>query len=553
MAQMQNDQKAAPLQRIALVFLLGLGLAYWLWYGATQRSFSGDDAISALAIRGIVEHGYPLLPSGYVYHRGYVTNYLAAASVLLVGPNQFALVLPSAILAVGSLLLAYLLARDVMRRPAVGLAAVAVLLALGVQTSAATTPRMYMGLQFFTMLGLYGAWRGYVKGDARFQWIAALAVFCAFVQHEQSGALLPAIPIAVVLGRWMDGNARPRVNHVLALGKMAVLGGIYFYVTQHGLPGGPPAIAAGGAGHLQGGLTLNPLQWLDPPQWLSHAGRLEVAFPFAVPLLPLMGVVGFRAFRQRQEESNQGFLYALCVFTVCALATMFVIKYPATRFWVFVLPISVPLLLTTVAAAVGWFGQGDDSRPGRLPGARVMVLMSLALGFVPVVVGYTVVHGATGYIDVVAGGYGPPCREGGRLRQATAAACSKGVGASYANLESAIQVDDVVISSNPWVTDFYLERVNGWLREKRLRQKGEGAFAAFDSPTDEYFGIPLIDTPEELWALRGSARRVWVITDTKVERWSSSAMRDLLERHFRSYRADKYLTVYVNTPAGYGS
>ena len=96
-----------------MVVLIVVALTYWLWFGLTQRSVSTDPGISILAAQGILEHGYPLLPSGFTYYKGVLVNYLVAGSVWAFGLNDFSIMLPGILLGLGSLVLLYRLAKDV--------------------------------------------------------------------------------------------------------------------------------------------------------------------------------------------------------------------------------------------------------------------------------------------------------------------------------------------------------------------------------------------------------------------------------------------------------
>ena len=102
----------------ALVLVLAIATAYWLWFGVSQRSLVGDEGISLLSAQGVLTHGYPRLPSGLIYHRAYLPAYLVAASIWVFGLNDVAIMLPSLLLSLGSLILVYLLGRDLLHRPA---------------------------------------------------------------------------------------------------------------------------------------------------------------------------------------------------------------------------------------------------------------------------------------------------------------------------------------------------------------------------------------------------------------------------------------------------
>ena len=93
------------------------------------------------------------------------------------------------------------------------------------------------------------------------------------------------------------------------------------------------------------------------------------------------------------------------------------------------------------------------------------------------------------------------------------------------------------------MTNYYLGRVHGFLRERGL---GEGSFASFDSPTDEYFGVPIIDSIGELDDLFVRDERVWVITDPKISWALSVDTKNHLADTFCRVRRDSLMTTYNN-------
>ena len=212
-----------------LALLLAVALVYWLWFGMTQRSIDGNDGISLLAIRGIVEHGYQKLPSGDLYHRGYIPHYLAAASIKIFGFNELSYRLPSLAMGLGVLWLVFLFAKDVVRRPWLGVTTAMILLALQVEAIYATSPRMYMALQFFTILAAYSTWRGFVLGEKSFQVVTYVAVACAILSHSLGVVLLVALPVSALAAVRLRRQGLPRVSPLLTLiGWSLVLAAAYF-------------------------------------------------------------------------------------------------------------------------------------------------------------------------------------------------------------------------------------------------------------------------------------------------------------------------------------
>jgi 4-amino-4-deoxy-L-arabinose transferase-like glycosyltransferase len=514
-----------------MLALMGLALAYWLWLGLIWRSFHFDDGTSILAIQGIMEHGYPLLPSGFIYHRGYVPNYLIAATSLTFGLNDFALILPSLLMGIGSLWLVYLFARDVMSRPWMGVAAAALLLVLQFQSLLSTSPRMYIALEFFAILSSYWAWRGYVKGEGKYQWLTILALMGAVLAHVQSGALLVAVPLAVLVARWSKGEGKSRINHLLPLSGLALLFIAHYVLYFYSLPADQPQIA------LHSGLQVDNVGiHFDPINWLGHFLALERLVPLGALFSPLIALLVFKAYKDRHIEANQGIVYGFLIFAICALLTMLVIKTLAPRFWVMVLPVYVILLCTSIGYTVSWF-TGKDIHwrsswanklgtailPGALAGCTATIFLVISL-----------VVGPEKYLSKVKDGYGVPCSQG---------TCSRTIKSQYSELKRAVKEDDVIVSSNPLITSYYLGRVNGWFRE-RIVSTG---FSSFESPTDEYFGIQLIDSEEELNQLRDGNQRVWLIIDDKTNTFSSKESLSLIKSSYTKYSESDLMTVYVNS------
>ena len=120
--------------------------------------------------------------------------------------------------------------------------------------------------------------------------------------------------------------------------------------------------------------------------------------------------------------------------------------------------------------------------------------------------------------------------------------CSSQVGAAYRALRSEVAEGDLVISTNPFVANYYLGRIDGWLVQQ---QTPSGPTPFEGSTTDEYFGIPIIDTESELLDLELDARRVWVLIDydTKID----SSMLALLTSSFSKHAESGALAVYVGS------
>lgn len=516
---------------LVVTILITLALVYWLWYGLTQRSITGDDGISILAAQGILEHGYPQLPSGFIYYRGYIPNYLVAGSILAFGLNDFGIMLPGLFMSLGSLVLTYLFAKDVLGRPLVGLASVALLILLDVQTFYATSPRMYMFLQFFTVLSAYSAWRGYIKGEGKFQWIAVLALLGALLSHKQGGALLIAVPMAVVTVRWFQGKERSPINYRLALASYAVLWVLFLFPFLYSLPNGVPLIAAHGGVNLHhAGLNL------DFVGWLKQIFNLERSLPFGLCLVPLLLALVYHSYRRRHDLSNRGTIYTFISFAACALATILIVEAADTRFWLMILPFYALLLCSGIAMLISMFKEAPSQKQSILSGKPSLILLACITWSAIIFLVSFLAYSPNGYIVLAEKAYGMPCVE-------QDIECSKVVKEQYNSVSPLIREGDIVVSSNPSVTYYYLGRVDFFLRQFG----GGGSFTSFDrGQTNEYLGIPFADSLEKLTKLHESDQRVWVFADFKAHEFVDEDIYNLLVQRYAKYNVGTAMTVYVN-------
>src|SRR5688500_6636321 len=78
----------------ALLIVIGIFVRFWR---LDDVGLHGDEDIMALAARGVVSHGIPVLPSDMVYWRAPALTYLLAGSTILFGDSEWALRFPSAL------------------------------------------------------------------------------------------------------------------------------------------------------------------------------------------------------------------------------------------------------------------------------------------------------------------------------------------------------------------------------------------------------------------------------------------------------------------------
>lgn len=516
----------------AMAVLLAAVLVYWLWFGLTQRYVTTDDIISTQAAQSILEHGFPRFPSGYLYLRGYTTHYMVAGAIWVLGFNNFSVMLPSLLMAIGSLWLTYLFARDVLGRPWLGIGASVLLAALDIQTFYATSPRMYMTFQFFTMLAVYSAWRGYVKGDKRFMLLTFLAVSAAILTHVEAGILTVSIPASIVLFTlWTKGKSSSfsALYSFQSVAGAVVVISVVFFRYVYSVPGAMPTISDRGG--LPSGYDSNGLN-LDPISWISQVFQLERALPFGLSLMLVTLFVVIVRSRGRQSDTDSNIIYPLLLLIISAIGIFLSTTKLHYRLWMFVLPLYALVLSYGIAALVEAFGKARRKEMGQRRIGKLILALLLAVGIV-INLGFVSLAENTSYYELTLQGYGLPCTE--------LTACDESIGEFYDVLRQKISPGDMIVTTNSFFTNYYLGRVDGYLREKQTK---EGEFSAFDEPADEYYGIPLIDTRDELEGLLQEQRRVWIIADQKLYTFVSSETRRFIEENFTEIYSHGRITAY---------
>jgi 4-amino-4-deoxy-L-arabinose transferase-like glycosyltransferase len=409
---------------LAACWLRGAGLP------AVEGTMGRDEARLALAARGILAHGLPVLPDGFLYTRGLLPAYLEAAAFAVVGVSDWGARLQS--LAFGSLLV---LAVYRLGRLAGGvgpaLAAATIIAFAQPLVLQSREAWLYSSFLFWLVMAV-----GWLVRDAPGDRIrAGLAAWAALFSHELAVLLVP-IAALLDLGRWWVTRRRsgrafrwyPTPRAVLAFWAMFLAGvgavGMLALVLRAPTAGGTsvefreylrPAVEVLRLTTTLGILTgwarwLLPVAVLAVP--LSRAGwRALLAGRGAAPsLLAVLVIVGFNAFGLvRRGESR--YVLAALPFLAVAAATA--------------LDRAVPTLLAVFA---GW------RRPGRARHlVRVVALVLLVVLSVD-------------------------------LTRLSADAQSRNVPSTWAQALADRDPNDLIVSFAPSLTSHYLGRTDFWAR-----------------------------------------------------------------------------------------
>jgi hypothetical protein len=144
LALTRPDEAERLLHRVLLVAIIA-GAAFVRFWTLGDVGLHGDEETMGMAVRGILEQGAPILPSGMFYPRGLSQLLLMSASVSIFGESEWALRLPSALCGVALVPIGYALGRRFLR-PHWNLAFAATLAFLPELIVYSQTARMYIFL-----------------------------------------------------------------------------------------------------------------------------------------------------------------------------------------------------------------------------------------------------------------------------------------------------------------------------------------------------------------------------------------------------------------------
>jgi hypothetical protein len=194
-------------QRLLIAFVVGITLfGFYLRYRCLGcLGFRWDEDLTSLAVKGLLDNGVPEFPSGLIYPRFYVYQWVLAASVETFGFGEFSMRLPGVIFGTAMIPISYWVVGQIVNKQ-VGLI-VATCIALSFwQVEMARTARMYAPFFLAYLIAAYAIYRVHYQNlDRVFSpWVLALALIALSLHqlaYSLSLFLLLAIPLNMSVRR----------------------------------------------------------------------------------------------------------------------------------------------------------------------------------------------------------------------------------------------------------------------------------------------------------------------------------------------------------------
>ncbi|MEH2253310.1 glycosyltransferase family 39 protein [Nostoc sp.] len=174
---------------LILIVSVGFGLRV---YNLDFIDLDADENTSLDASRGILRTGAPISTSGIWYTRGPFYHYLLAVWLRVVGDSIINARLLSVIWGTATLVLVYILARQVTGKVWVALLITAILAINPWEIWYSRNIRFYQLLQFMTLLSLWSFFNGFINKLGRnYQYIFFISLTFTLLTQEISLTLLP--------------------------------------------------------------------------------------------------------------------------------------------------------------------------------------------------------------------------------------------------------------------------------------------------------------------------------------------------------------------------
>lgn len=183
---------------VLLVLIVGIGFALRT-YNLGLIDLDSDENVSYDAVRGILRTGAPITTSGIWYTRGPFYHYLLALWLSIVGDSAVNARFLSVLWGTATLVLVYILARQVTGKVWIALLVTAILAIDPWELWYSRFIRFYQVVQFTSLLTFLTFIKGFIEREARlYQYIFFLALTLTLLTQEVTVTLLPGLAIGFI-------------------------------------------------------------------------------------------------------------------------------------------------------------------------------------------------------------------------------------------------------------------------------------------------------------------------------------------------------------------
>jgi hypothetical protein len=195
---------------LVLIILVAIPL---ISYDPTYQPYWQDELTSYLAAKGVLAHGLPLLPSGFLYAKSEFYSDVLALSMLIFGEQNGALRIPTMVAYLSSLPIFYYMGLAFFKNKKMALLATAMLAFSPSDQVWGYEMRMYEQAQFFAIISCFLFYRALQKPDSPSRiYLAVAALVLNYFSHEEIFVIFPALVVAML---WLSWDSKQRLPEIL--------------------------------------------------------------------------------------------------------------------------------------------------------------------------------------------------------------------------------------------------------------------------------------------------------------------------------------------------
>ncbi len=199
---------------VVLLFLAAIPL---ITYNLSYEPLWQDELSSYYTAKGILAHGLPLFPSGFVYAKAEFHSYLLALWMFIFGDSIGAARMMSVLEYLISIPLLYGVGCYFFERR-IALLATAMLALSPVSLVWGRQIRMYEQAQVLTLLSVYLLFKAVQEHKrTRLIYLALSSLLLTYLSHEETFIILPALVICVLMISMNSVDDKGRVRHLPAV------------------------------------------------------------------------------------------------------------------------------------------------------------------------------------------------------------------------------------------------------------------------------------------------------------------------------------------------
>ena len=317
-----NDLLSSKWKSVFLWLFLVSSACFLRMPGLGTLGLWGDEGFTAIAVASILEHGYPLLPSGGIYPRALLFSYLEALSAKIFGLNEFALRFPNTIFGLAGIWMTYILGKCLYGKRVGCVAAVFMTFSIW-EITFSRYARMYVFFQFFYLLSIYLFYRGFVEGERSYRWFTALIWMFTITIHQIGVSLAALLIVPFFIRGYQHVKKWQLILGIFGLGLFWKLNNAFQSFLRNNIE---LTTATGKKVAQNAPIALPPLHlWLKGEQ--SETLVLSIFFGIVILSVSFFIFKGFSQIDQRPQYCSLFLITLTCVFHQIALALVLLVVY----------------------------------------------------------------------------------------------------------------------------------------------------------------------------------------------------------------------------------